>query len=60
MGEKVRVASGIRELDELLDGLYVGDNVVWYDDAGSLASVFCLNFLRISQEQRKPMDLRHF
>jgi transcriptional regulator with XRE-family HTH domain/KaiC/GvpD/RAD55 family RecA-like ATPase len=55
MGEKVRVASGVRELDELLDGLYVGDNVVWYDDAGSLASVFCLNFLRISQEQRKPM-----
>jgi transcriptional regulator with XRE-family HTH domain/KaiC/GvpD/RAD55 family RecA-like ATPase len=55
MGEKVRVASGVRELDELLDGLYIGDNVVWYDDAGSLASVFCLNFLRISQEQRKPM-----
>lgn len=50
-----RVASGVGQLDQILDGLYIGDNVVWYDDAGSLASVFCLNFIQASQSQNKPI-----
>lgn len=29
--------------------------MVWYDDAGSLASVFCLNFIQASQAQNKPL-----
>ncbi len=53
--EKLRVASGVSQLDRLLGGLYIGDNVVWYDDAGSLASVFCLNFIQASQAQEKPL-----
>jgi len=53
--KKYRISSGVSQLDRLLDGLFIGDNVVWYDDAGSLASVFCLNFMQISQHQRKPM-----
>jgi transcriptional regulator with XRE-family HTH domain/KaiC/GvpD/RAD55 family RecA-like ATPase len=48
------VASGVSQLDRLLGGLYIGDNVVWYDDAGSLASVFCLNFIQTSLAQNKP------
>jgi len=52
--ERRRVSSGVSRLDRLLGGLFIGDNVVWYDDAGSLASLFCLNFIRISQEQEKP------
>jgi transcriptional regulator with XRE-family HTH domain/KaiC/GvpD/RAD55 family RecA-like ATPase len=55
MKSKTRIASGVKALDELLDGLFIGDNVVWYDDAGSLASVFCLNFIRASQERKKPI-----
>ena len=55
MQGRERVASGIGELDRLLEGLYIGDNVVWHDDAGSLASVFCLNFLQASQAQEKPI-----
>lgn len=55
MSEKLRVTSGVRELDRLLGGLHIGDNVVWHDDSGSLASVFCHNFLLSSQEQNKPM-----
>ena len=39
----------------LLGGLFIGDNVVWHDDAGSLAPVFCLNFLQASQLQEKPL-----
>jgi transcriptional regulator with XRE-family HTH domain/KaiC/GvpD/RAD55 family RecA-like ATPase len=53
--EKLKVASGVDQLDFILEGLFIGDNVVWYDDAGSLASVFCLNFIQISQAQKKPL-----
>lgn len=50
-----RVASGVSALDRLLGGLFIGDNVVWYDDAGSLASVFCLNLIQSSQSEKKPV-----
>jgi transcriptional regulator with XRE-family HTH domain/KaiC/GvpD/RAD55 family RecA-like ATPase len=55
MVEKMRIASGISQLDRILGGLFIGDNVVWHDDAGSLASVFCLNFIQASQAQNKPI-----
>ena len=55
MSERLRVASGVSQLDRLLGGLYIGDNVVWHDDSGSLASVFCLNFMQASQAQNKPL-----
>lgn len=45
------VSSGVGQLDRLLGGLYIGDNVVWHDDSGSLASVFALNFMTASREQ---------
>jgi transcriptional regulator with XRE-family HTH domain/KaiC/GvpD/RAD55 family RecA-like ATPase len=53
--EKFRVGSGVSQLDLLLDGLYIGDNVVWHDDAGSLAGVFCLNFIKESQANNKSI-----
>ena len=53
--EKLRVASGVSQLDNLLGGLYIGDNVVWYDNSGSLASVYCLNFIQASQVQNRPL-----
>jgi len=37
--QKKRVATGVSHLDRILGGLFIGDNVVWYDDAGSLAAV---------------------
>ncbi len=52
---KQRVASGVSQLDRLLGGVFIGDNVVWHDDAGSLASIFCLNFIQASQSQNKPI-----
>lgn len=39
----------------MLNGLFIGDNVLWYDDAGSLASEFCMKFIHESQEQNKPV-----
>jgi transcriptional regulator with XRE-family HTH domain/KaiC/GvpD/RAD55 family RecA-like ATPase len=55
MTERLRVSSGVSQLDRLLGGLYIGDNVVWLDDAGSLASVFCLSFVQASQTQNRHL-----
>ncbi len=53
--KKDRVSSGVDQLDRQLGGLFIGDNVIWYDDAGSLASVFCLNFIEESLKHNKPL-----
>lgn len=53
--EKTRVSTGLKMLDQRLDGLFIGDNVIWYDEAGSLAFPFTLNFIRESQNQNKPL-----
>jgi len=55
MNEKLRIATGVSQLDMLLGGLFIGDNVVWHDDAGSLASVFCSNFIQASEAQNRPI-----
>ena len=53
--KKKRVSSGIPELDRLLGDLYIGDNVLWYEDAGSFSTVFCLQFIRESLHRKKPL-----
>lgn len=53
--KRKRISSGIPGLDQVLSGLYIGDNVIWYDDAGSLAAPFCMKFIRESQRQKKPI-----
>ncbi|MFP4305993.1 MAG: cupin domain-containing protein [Desulfococcaceae bacterium] len=50
-----RISSGVSHLDRLLGGLFIGDNVVWYDDAGSLAGAFCINFIRECRRAEKPV-----
>ena len=52
---KIRVSSGVEQLDRLLGGLYIGDNVIWYDDAGSLAPVFSFNFIQESLSLGKAL-----
>lgn len=53
--KQIRISSGVPELDRLLGGLFIGDNVVWYDDAGSLAGVFCTHFIQASQAGDKAV-----
>jgi transcriptional regulator with XRE-family HTH domain len=55
ISERQRVASGLKQLDLLLGGLFIGDNVLWHDDAGSLAAVYCMNFIQVSQALQKPL-----
>lgn len=53
--EKKRVSTGITRLDQRLDSLFIGDNVIWYDEAGSLVFPFTLNFIRESEQQGAPV-----
>lgn len=45
------VSSGIRDLDRLIDSIYVGDNVIWEVEAGTLSEVFISRFIRQSAEE---------
>jgi transcriptional regulator with XRE-family HTH domain/KaiC/GvpD/RAD55 family RecA-like ATPase len=49
------VSTGVTELDQRLGGLFIGDNVIWYDEAGSLATPFTLSFIRASQDQERSL-----
>lgn len=55
MTGRTRFSSGVSNLDSLLKGLFIGDNVVWYDDSGNLASPFCLSFLRNALASNLPV-----
>jgi transcriptional regulator with XRE-family HTH domain len=50
-----KVVSGVNQLDRILGGLLVGDNVIWYDDAGSLVWAFCINLIKASESRNKPV-----
>jgi KaiC/GvpD/RAD55 family RecA-like ATPase len=50
-----RVSSGVTQLDVFLGDLYIGDNVLWYEDAGSFFPVFCLNFIKETLARKKPL-----
>ena len=61
VSEKTEVSSGISQLDILLGGgPFIGDNVVWYDEVGSLAPVFWLNFIKASHKENKPLIFLSF
>ena len=52
---KKRVSSGVAYLDRVLGSLFIGDNVVWHDEAGSLAFVFGYNLIAESVRRQKPV-----
>ena len=54
ISDKNIISSGITQLDQLLGGgILIGDNVVWYDEVGSLAPIFCLNLMKVSKAGKK-------
>ncbi len=48
-----KIYSGIRDLDNLIDSLYVGDNVVWEVEAGTSPEIFTMNFLHQSLSENQ-------
>ena len=55
MQEQLKGSTGIDLLDRLLNGLYIGDNVVWHDSSGSLAHIFCMNLIQSSAKLGKEI-----
>ena len=51
----LHLTTGIAALDQQLGGLAIGDNVIWYDAAGSLAPPFAGNFLKASLAAAKAL-----
>ena len=51
----VHITTGITELDQRLGGLTIGDNVIWYDAAGSLAPPFAARFIDASLSEGKAL-----
>ena len=49
------ISTGIADLDQRLGGLSVGDNVIWYDAAGSLVPPFAARFIDTSLAQGKAL-----
>ena len=48
-----KVSTGIPSLDAIIDSIYVGDNVVWEIEAGTLYSAFIKNFIRQSFTEKQ-------
>ena len=49
-----RVSSGVPDLDVLLDGLILGDNVVWVTDSSETVEVLEDNLLREAVRRKQP------
>jgi transcriptional regulator with XRE-family HTH domain/KaiC/GvpD/RAD55 family RecA-like ATPase len=50
-----RISTGLPALDRLVGSLAIGENVLWYDEAGSLAFPFCRQFIRESLARKRPL-----
>lgn len=50
-----KVSSGISGLDNLIDYIYIGDNVVWEVDAGTSYEIFIRKFIESSVKERKDI-----
>lgn len=50
-----KISSGVKSLDNLIDSLYIGDNVVWEVDSGTLYSKFVNNFIKQSSKDSQKI-----
>lgn len=57
---KGAVNTGIPRLDRILGGMFIGDNVVWYDESGNLAQVFWHHFVQASLAEKKAVIFASF
>ncbi|MEW6570457.1 MAG: ATPase domain-containing protein [Nitrospirota bacterium] len=52
----MKISSGIKDLDNLIDSLYIGDNVVWEVEAGTSYGAFVRNFV-VEQSSSKEQHV---
>ncbi len=58
--QKALVPNGVPRLDLILGGMFIGDNVVWYDESGNLAQVFWHRFVQTSLAGGRAVILASF
>lgn len=51
----IKVSSGVRYLDELINRFNIGDNVVWQVETGAFVELFCRAFIRESVKEGKEV-----
>jgi len=50
-----KISTGIKDLDNLIDSAYIGDNVVWETEAGTSEDIFIHNFISRSLSEDKDV-----
>jgi len=50
-----KISTGIKDLDNLIDSAYIGDNVVWETEAGTSEDIFIHNFIARSLSEDKDV-----
>lgn len=50
-----KISSGIKDLDNLIDSLYIGDNVIWEIEAGTSSGAFTRSFIRQASTDEQNM-----
>ncbi|MBU4320086.1 MAG: XRE family transcriptional regulator, partial [Nitrospinae bacterium] len=55
-----KISSGIKGLDNLVDSLYIGDNVVWEVNAGTSYDIFIKRFVRQSFDDSQKVTYISF
>ncbi len=55
-----KISSGINSLDNLIDSLYVGDNVVWEVEAGTSSEIFVQDFIKQSFSENQNVIYVNF
>jgi len=50
-----KISTGIRDLDNLIDSVHIGDNVVWEVEAGSSEDAFMSNFINQSLSEDRDV-----
>ncbi len=50
-----KISTGIKDLDNLIDSAYIGDNVVWETEAGTSEDIFIHNFITRSLSEDKDV-----
>ena len=60
IANRKQISSGFEGFDRILGGLFVGDNVVFYDESGSLARTFWHRFVKTSLDAKTPVIFASF
>jgi len=56
----IKISTGIKDLDSLIDSAHIGDNMVWETEAGTSEDIFIRNFITESLEENRDVIYASF